>query len=71
MARPDGALFFRHPDHPEVFVVYPNGLVKHVQWALWNAWGLTADDVILLNKDNGSADSDYAAFVAYNKALQA
>jgi len=70
MAAPEGVLFFRHPDHAEVFAVYPNGVTKHVQWALWNVWALTSDDVILLNKANGSADSDYAAFVAYDKALR-
>jgi hypothetical protein len=71
MAAPAGVLLFRHPDHPEVFAVYPDGLRIHVPWCLWNAWGAPAADVILMNKANGSADSDYAGFQAYDKALRA
>jgi hypothetical protein len=68
---PDGVLLFRHPDHPEVFAVYPSGLVRHVQWSLWHAWGSPVESVHLLNKDNGSADSDYQQYLAYDKALRA
>lgn len=71
MAAPEGVLLFRHPSHNEVFAVYPNGLRIHVPWCLWNAWGAPKDDVILMNTANGSADSDYASFLAYDKALQA
>lgn len=70
-AVPDGVLLFRHPNHPEVFAVYPSGLRIHVPWCLWNAWGAPTAAVILMNTANGSADSDYAGFLAYNKALQA
>jgi len=68
---PDGVLLFRHPHHPEIYAFHPSGLVHHVPWALWNAWGKPVADVRLLNKGNGSADGDYAAFQAYDKALRA
>ncbi|MER8184583.1 hypothetical protein [Kitasatospora sp. NPDC094015] len=67
-AMPPGVLLFRHPDHPAVFALYPNGLRIRLPWCVLDAWG--SPQVILMNKANGTADGDYADFVAYDRALR-
>ena len=67
-APPAGVLLFKHPDHPDVFALYPSGLRVRLMWCIFNAWG--SPSVILMNKANGTADQDYADFLAYDRALR-
>lgn len=68
-----GALLVRHPSHPEIFAIYPNGLRCQVLASEWLAAGSPTPWVLDFgdNVPGGQEDQEFLALRAYDKALRA
>lgn len=63
--RPEpGFRFYQHPNHPEVFLRTPNGIIRHCLNAEYNGYGLTEADIWPITNE-----TDYVNFLNYAKAL--